>query len=165
MPTVVRRHMVQATIVTTDQQVLRSISADLSSTKSKKGFDVTLEDQVYHWVWKPLKHIDSLQDYSSWLAGGTVKRPASFKQPSIDDNFVMLPWTEAEVQSLLMENGASAEQFEMSLEELAKKAMRGQLHFAQREADGNLCCYKNVVLLRIISPQGQCLLVQTNCMQ
>lgn len=160
LKTIVRRHVMQGRLVTKDIEKLNALQAvDLSSLGEGqgRGFETRMKDEVYFWVWKSLRWAPPVAQHLSWLNGvGAVQ-----SRPLDDDLQIVQAWSVARVEALLREHNVEASNFGFSVEQLSEKASSGHIYFALRGPDGALGCISDSVKLRLLSPSGKAVLVET----
>lgn len=136
--------------------------------------------ELWNTDWKPLEQVPILAKYRNWIDGRAEKKKAlgrktskvnkgvkarnsrlslSGGQGNGDGPGAVLPWTETEVSTLLSQQNVDASSFGMSLSELSAKASEGSLYFA-KNAEGDLVCAVDTVMLRILSVGGGAVLVK-----
>merc|ERR1719265_1435176 len=127
LTTVVCKHIIQARVVTTDPQKLKSIGAD-SSTENAVVAEHEYRGESGRWVWQLLDKVPDLRQYSKWLGQrgvwqqpGMTISPRSVRsraalsrkslEPLRDSLQVVQPWDESEVLKLLEEHQATPDEF------------------------------------------------------
>lgn len=189
LTTMVRRHMIQARVVATDRDLLKSIGADLHPG-ADHSFATEYQGLSLRWLWQAPEKIPDFKQHCTWLSkrgylsrsmGISIQNASTGKSSSgsgrrstvsssrieqkdlcIDSLRLVLPWNPSTVRSLLDAYQVTADEFGMTLEKLSSEASQGMLIFGVRGVDGKLVTITDHILLQIRYPETQMVLVQTD---
>lgn len=115
----------------------------------------------HQWVWRSVDEVTQIAELLEWSASrgffANQKKSESLLRDA--DLRSVVPWSQADVESLLGKHNAAAANFGMSSADLASQASQGLIFFGKRRSDGQLVAIQDMVSLRVVSPFGQAVLV------